>query len=407
MGQYSCERNSEKKYERISGELSGELNETSLIEALEELKERKEIEEHYVKSTIDWDELPDTLTLYVDHYELARIVNEARDIVGPKELEKEDIMSNTLQQEVVYGNKETITVGKLKLLLDIVGIPHDEMNIFIYGIGDPGNPYTINNPRLPFNFDSEAGGIVLAAALKDGTIHKEEAKGYWFAYYNKDEKNRERVKEAVRKVFGDVEPHESKERNEISYHSYAIVSALEKMGAPIGEKVGQDYHVPQVVRMGSESVKRAYLHQTFMDEGSWSPDGSNFKYPQAGALDPSKLSEDDKRYFEGLLNKQKEYPTGYTYHYVYLSEELGKEIREEYPRVWAVIEGSKPPFLEEEMDILEEVCGVRPEPKPREIYTTTEGDYRVSWRVEISKKEEWNRVRERLRLPRDKHRHEG
>lgn len=86
---------------------------------------------------------------------------------------------------------------------------------------------------------------------------------------------------------------------------------------------------------------------------------------------------------------------------------MGKEIREEYPRVWAVIEGSKPPFLEEEMDILEEVCGVRPEPKPREIYTTTEGDYRVSWRVEISKKEEWNRVRERLRLPRDKHRHEG
>ncbi|MEM3389508.1 MAG: hypothetical protein QXI42_00340 [Thermoproteota archaeon] len=86
---------------------------------------------------------------------------------------------------------------------------------------------------------------------------------------------------------------------------------------------------------------------------------------------------------------------------------MGKEIREEYPRVWAVIEGSKPPFLEEEMDILEEMCGVRPEPKPREIYTTTEGDYRVSWRVEISKKEEWNRVRERLRLPRDKHRHEG
>lgn len=340
MGQYSSERNAERRRER----LSESLGEASFVDVLEELREHREIEEHYVKSTVDWDELPDTLTLYVDHYELARIVNEARDIVGPEELERDGIVSGSIQQEIVYGDKDTITVGKLKVLLDIVGIPRDEMDNFIYVIGDPESPYAINNPRLPFNFNSEAGAIVLAAALKDGTLHKKEKKGYWFAYYNKDEKNRERVKEAVRKVFGDVEPHESKERNEISYHSYAIVSALEKMGVPIGKKVGQDYHVPQVVREGGVNVKRAYLHQTFMDEGSWSPEGKNFKYPQAGSLDLSGLSDGDKKYFDGLLSEPKEYPTGDSFRYVYLDEELVKEIRKEHPRILEVIEESKPHF---------------------------------------------------------------
>lgn len=141
-------------------------------------------------------------------------------------------------------------------MLDIVGMPHDEMDAFIYCVGGPENPYAIDNPHLPFNFDSEVGAIVLAAAMKDGTLHKNEQKDYWLAYYNKDEENRERVREAMRKVFGDVGPHERKEKDEISYHSLAIVSTLEKMGVPVGKKVGQNYHVPEVVREGSENIKK-------------------------------------------------------------------------------------------------------------------------------------------------------
>jgi len=403
MGQYSSEHNAERRYERL-GE---SLEEESLIDALEEPREHREIEEHYVKSTVDWYELPDTVILYVDRDELVGVVKEARDIVGITGLGKENVMSGPDQREILYEGRDTITVGKLKALLDIVGIPYDEMDSLILCIGRQGDPYAINNPHLPFDFNSEAGAIVLAAALKDGTLHKEEEpRGYWFAYYNKNEKNRERVKEAVRKVFGEVEPHESKERNEISYHSLAIASALEKMGIPVGEKVGQSYHVPEVVRQGDENIKRAYLYQTMMDEGSWSPERYNLSYLQTGALDPSGLSEDDKKYLDKLLSDERRYPTGDAYRCVYLNTDLSKEIREEHPEIWEVIEKSKPPFLEEEMKMLEETCGVKPEPKPKDIYVTTKGEYRITWCVNIAQKEERNRVIEGLRLPKDKHRRE-
>jgi len=404
MGQYSSEHNAERRYER----LSESLGEESLIDALEEFRERREIEEHYVKSTVDWDELPDTVIVYVDRDELVELVKEARGIVGITELGKESIMSGLDQRKILYGGRDTITVGKLKALLDIVGLPHDEMDSFIYCVGRQGDPYAINNPRLPFNFDSKEGAIVLAAALKDGTLHmEEEPRGYWFAYYNKNEKNRERVKEAVRKVFGEVEPHESKERNEISYHSLAIASALEKMGVPVGEKVGQNYHVPRVVRQGDENIKRAYLYQTMMDEGSWSPEKHHLYYPQARALDISELSDRDKEYLDGILQEKEEYPTGYTRRQVYLSGDMEKKIRGEHPELWEAIKRSEPPFLEEEMDMLKEVCNVRPNPKPKDIYTTIDGEYRVNWRVDVTGREDYDRVVKGLGLPRDKHRLEG
>lgn len=212
-------------------------------------------------------------------------------------------MSEPFLRSITYGDKDTITVGKLKELLDVAGIPHKEMDNFIYGIGSPGSLYAISNPRLPFDFNSEAGAIVLAAALKDGTLQDRGEQGCWFAYYNKDKKNKDRVKEAVRKVFGYIEPHKN-EKGEISYHNRAIVSALEKMGIPVGEKVGQDYHVPEVIREGDENIKRAYLYQTMMDEGTWAYRG--FRYAQAEVL--NELSEDDRKYLHKHLSKEKTYP---------------------------------------------------------------------------------------------------
>jgi len=88
------------------------------------------------------------------------------------------------------------------------------------------------------------------------------------------------------------------------------------------------------------------------------------------------------------------------------SSARAKEIRKEHPEIWDVIEKSKPPFLEEEMEMLEETCNVRPEPKPKDVYVTTRGGYRVTWCVDITQKEERNRVIEGLGLPKDKHRRE-
>ncbi|MBO3832899.1 MAG: hypothetical protein FGF51_05880, partial [Candidatus Brockarchaeota archaeon] len=198
-----------------------------------------------------------------------------------------------------------------------------------------------------------------------------------------------------------LETHENEERSEISYCNRAIVSALKKMGVPVGEKIRQDYHVPEVIREGDENIKRAYLYQTMMDEGTWAYRG--FRYTQAAVLNLDELSEDDRKYLDEHLRKEKTYPRGDAFHYVYLSKDLSDEIQKKHSKVWEVIEKSKPSFLEEELDMLEEICGLKLELKPRDIYTTTKGEYRVSWCIETSKKEEYNTILERLGLPKDKH----
>ncbi|MBO3754230.1 MAG: hypothetical protein FGF53_05055 [Candidatus Brockarchaeota archaeon] len=205
------------------------------------------------------------------------------------------------------------------------------------------------------------------------------------------------------KIFGNVEPHENVE-DKISYHSRAIVSTLKKMGVPVGEKVEQKYHVPEVIRKGSVNLKRAYLYQTMMDEGSWDPKKHRLCYAQAGALNISELSNRDKEYLDEILQEKGKYPTGYTRRQVSLSEELEKKIQREHSELWKVIRNSEPPFLEEEMDMLEEVCDVRPEPKPKNIYATTEGKYRVIWCINVTGMKNYDNVIKGLRLPEDKRR---
>jgi hypothetical protein len=65
--------------------------------------------------------------------------------------------------------------------------------------------------------------------------------------------------------------------------------------------------------------------------------------------------------------------------------------------IWEIIEKSKPPFLEEEMKMSEETCGVKPEPKPKDMYITAKGEYRITWCVNIAMRNERNGIPRRLR----------
>lgn len=349
--------------------------------------------------TVDWYELPDGVALRVDKGKLQELIREARGKAGGANALRSIIHERT-QVDILKGKQDVVWVRKLKELLDFLGIPYNEMDAYIKGIGSQKYPDVISKPRLSFNFNSKEGAIVLAAALKDGHINRR-----LFNYTNKDRGNIERVEEAVRKVFGDVKPYvvELRGAREITYYSSAIATALMKMGAPAGRKTEQRYHVPKVVLEGDKEVKRAYLYQTMMDEGYWNPERHYISYEQVSSLSIEGLPREEREYLDRLLTKRGEFPQGGVYRFVLVNEELKDEIKREHPSLWEAIEKSKPPYLEKEVDMLEEVCGVRPELRAEKIYVTRGEKYRIMWEVGVYNKRDFEKIMKWLGLPKEKH----
>jgi len=404
MGQFNRQLNAEREYDTFSREHSEELAEKGFIDVLEELREREVEEHHHFKATINWDELSNSLIVHLEPGILQDLIEEATRKAGSiPTLEKELNVEHSIIYKMRKG-RDTISIGILRSLLDYLEMPHEEMNKYIVGIGGKRKPDQIIEPILPFDFNSEEGAMVIAAALKDGSLCESDMT-HAFMYANKDEGNVKRVKEAVEKVFGKCTPRERRVWNikEIRYDSVVIVEALKSVGVPAGEKVKHFYHVPEVIREGNKGVMRAYLYQTMMDEGSWSYEGRFLSYSQAVALSDRELSEKEKEYLDELLVERRCLPSGSPLSYARVTEDLEKEVRKECSHVWEVIEESKPLFFEEEANMIEKLCMVRPKLEPTQIYKTASGEYRVLWTMSVRRKDDISKIIKELGLPEKKH----
>lgn len=435
MGQYSHQSNEERAYGRLREELSEKLIEREEAEELEKsckgLEEGSEISEVIksrkgevetrseeksemlnVKVRVDWYDLNYYEILHLKHGVLQKLVEEGIKKAGTKtKLIHETGISQPNLHEILNKERETITVCHLKDLLDFLEIPYKDIDQYIIGIGSRSNPDSIKYPLLPFNFSTPEGAMLIAAALKDGCISKT---SHYLRYANKDKENIERVEEAIKKVFGHIEPYRTIEGSliTITYHSCVIERALEEAGVPSGRKTEQEYHVPQFIREGDEEVQKAYLYQTLMDEGTWETskydEVYDVKYNQAISID-KKLAEDDRRFLEELDMKERVLPhrgkeEGYHIRYIYIDDELEMEMRRESRDLWRIIMESKPPNMEEEKEMFEKLFEVDVELKPSQIYYTEDGGYRVIWELKIYGKDQCRRVMEGLNLPLHKHR---
>lgn len=193
MGQFNRQSNEEREYDRFREEASEELAERGFDE------QEAGKEEHRYKSSVDWYELPETIELHIEPTKLRDLMEEAWEKAGSGHaLYRETGMSENAIYYVMSGEREVIEIGTLKKLLDYLEIPYNEMDQYIIGIGGGGDQ--IRGPKLPFDFNSEEGAIVIAAALKDGCLFKGNYVG--FLYANKDEENIDRVKRAGKRSLG-------------------------------------------------------------------------------------------------------------------------------------------------------------------------------------------------------------
>lgn len=119
----------------------------------------------------------------------------------------------------------------------------------------------IKNPKIPFNFNTEAGGTFIAAVLGDGMIFQ----SFEVGYKNSSPLMLKIVKKASNKLFGRVKVRETKDF--IIFPSI-IGRILKLFGMKPGRKTVSDPHIPTFILNGNEKCKIGFLKQISDDEGS-------------------------------------------------------------------------------------------------------------------------------------------
>ena len=295
----------------------------------------------------------------------------------------------------VRDGRDTITIDKLKRLLDFLDKPYDSVEKNIIGIGSKRG-IVIRNPKLPFNLNTTAGARVIAASLKDGGIN---VAHHYFQYTNYDRAKRDKVTEAVRAVFGDVSSSimrdkEGKQKG-ISFDTAAIGEALIRAGIPVGEKVYQEYHVPDFILEGTREQKIEYMSQTIGDEGHRDKEHYDIKFGQAINVE-GLLSEEDKKVLENLEWEIKTLPSGYKEEFVVLTRNVTEGFTSELRSI--IYEQSRPPNIDEERAMLKDLFEVKADIYPEQIYRTKLKGYRVYWASRITGKDIYDRVVSELGL---------
>ncbi len=122
-----------------------------------------------------------------------------------------------------------------------------------------GTATILFNPKLPFNFNSPAGGRIISATLHDGSLS-----GQRFTYANNSMILKEKVYAAIKEVFGDIKADINSERIRVPKTVYyALVNGL-KM--PCGEKTITNPAYPSFI-FNSSSTWGSIIDQAISDDG--------------------------------------------------------------------------------------------------------------------------------------------
>ncbi|MEM5790755.1 MAG: hypothetical protein QXP77_01765 [Candidatus Aenigmatarchaeota archaeon] len=123
----------------------------------------------------------------------------------------------------------------------------------------------ILNPKLPFNFNTKDGAVLLAALLHDGGINNN-----WIPHYsNTKPELRIKVYKAFVNVFGEIVGKKSNPRinQQIYFPKVVGIILVECLGMKYGRKTRNDPTIPQFIFSSSKKIKASFLRQAFDDEG--------------------------------------------------------------------------------------------------------------------------------------------
>jgi len=298
--------------------------------------------------------------------------------------------------DIVKEGGNSMTVGNLMKLLNALGASYDVLTPYIKSVGGKGDRESIVNPKFPINLNNPDGGRILAASFKDGYINR---KYHNFYYINYDPENRRIITEAVQRTFGDIKPIPTFDRDGkqsgIGFTSAVIGDALIKAGAVAGSKVEQDYHLPDMIKLGSYAIRNHYFEQAIRDDGN-----INFRKYQIylwGAKEiESKVTPKHHMMLECLPWNIKSLPSQALELYLVLTDELRNLVPDEIKPVYGDLlskMGSDwiPTIIKEEKETLEKTYGVKARIIPMQIYKGKSG-LRGYWEILVQGKDNLERM---------------
>lgn len=149
----------------------------------------------------------------------------------------------------------------------------------------------IFKPRLPFNFNTEEGGIFIAAVLGDGHFDH----NFEIAYYNHAPLMLNRIIAITNKLFGKVDIV-YKDSKSIVFPKI-LGKIIYILGLRPGRKTVINPSIPKFIMGGSEECKIGFLKQISDDEGSAQinpPYSYSIRYEFAREIPYEKISEKEK-----------------------------------------------------------------------------------------------------------------
>lgn len=161
--------------------------------------------------------------------------------------------------------------------------------------------FKILDPKLPFNFNSVDGAIVISAILHDGSLTRNGV-----VYYQcMKEKQRKIVYESTKNILG-----EFKTNKKITWYPKIVGYILRSLGLKMGPKMETNPHVPLFLFTSPKEIISAFLGQAIADDGSvvFNEKNKTREISLALGIDVSKLPPEkiyDPKYSTQLLQDNK------------------------------------------------------------------------------------------------------
>jgi len=214
------------------------------------------------------------------------------------------------------------------------------------------------------------------------------------------------VTEAVRHIFGDVEPSPTYDRkgkqNGICFTSAVIGEALLRAGAVEGKKTEQDYHLPYMIKFGSSAIGNSYFERAIRDDGS--RDYKRYRISLMGAREiESKVKLDHRVIINHLPKGETTLPSEKKETYIVFSQHLREGLPHELRRIYDDLVSKMtdewvPTILQEEKDAIENLYGVKAKIRPHQIYMGENGYLRGKWEIRVQGKEAFTKMVRQLDL---------
>jgi hypothetical protein len=209
------------------------------------------------KNLYNWYEEPDNVRIKIKSTTRKKILKQAIEKVGGC-YKLSRIIRISPQTVYNYLNGVSMRVGSLKNILNLLGIPYENITTSVIELS------WLKYPKLPFKLNSTDGAILFGAFLSDGSNTSR------VMYKNKEEVMLKKIERALKNTFGSyilIDRRISKEGIPYILTSQIVSRVLSKSGIPKGKKIKLNLSLPTFILNGSKKIQRMYLKQVFDDEG--------------------------------------------------------------------------------------------------------------------------------------------